>query len=121
MAIDKLVDESKPDIAAVNADPLTKQPVLVKQDKVRCEILPVSYDFQVFVKYGTHTEGKTRVEWQSEIPALLAYHSMSSHIRGLTAPGSIALKAIEVSDYAQIIGGSTAGDHAHVIHGPQWL
>ncbi len=41
-----------------------KKPVLVKQDEAQCALVPVGYDFQVFFKYGTRTDGKTRrAEW----------------------------------------------------------
>ncbi len=48
---------------AMNADPLVSKPTAVKQDKSRCEILPVDYDFFVGMTIKTLDDGSERVEY----------------------------------------------------------
>jgi phospholipase C len=49
-----------PDLTTFNADPDKDKPTLAKQDKARCEILPLGYDFFV----GAHVNAtKDRVEY----------------------------------------------------------
>ncbi len=110
-----------PGIDDVNADPDANKPVLVKQDKAQCELLPVGYDFQVFFKYGKHNDGKTRVEWVIRnsgplgasfyvIPYSRTDQPWRYSVDGVKPGGT----PVTVSDYAQI----ASGDYAYAIHGP---
>jgi phospholipase C len=114
----------KPGLADVRAD--GGKPILVKQDKTRCEILPLGYDFQVYLKYAVHpATGAKRVDWTIRnagplgasfyvIPYSRTDKPWRYSVEGVKPGG----KPIEVTDHAQVIKGKTPGDYAHVIHGP---
>lgn len=111
-----------PTIADVNADPLAKKSVAYKQDQTQCDLLPIGYDFQVFVAYSIHpASGKKRVDWTIRnsgklgasfyvIPYSRADGPWLYSVEGVKPGGA----PIEVSDYAQI----EHGEYAHVVHGP---
>jgi phospholipase C len=116
----------KPGLADVKADPDFNKPTLVKQDRTRCEILPIGYDFQVYLHFEIHpASGKKRVQWVMRnagplgasfyvVPYSRGDDPWRYSVEGVK-PGS---KPIEVTDFAQIVGGKVEGDYAHAIHGP---
>ncbi len=111
-----------PGIADVKADAHAGKPIGSKQDQTRCEILPIGYDFQVYFRFGSHSDGKKRVEWviRNRGPLGAAFYvtpysrtdapSWYYSVEGVKSGGG----PIEVTDYAQIANGV----YAHAIHGP---
>jgi phospholipase C len=144
--MDKLIDEIKsdrifaanvkenstgvgafqPEFSHVLADPDAKKPVAVKQDRTRCEILPVGYDFQVFVGYSIHpSTSKTRVDWTIRNSGTLGASIYVIPYSRTDAPWLYSVEGVKpggapviVSDFAQITGGVKEGDYEHAIHGP---
>lgn len=116
----------KPGIADVNADPDAKKPVAAKQDRTRCEILPVGYDFQVFLGYSIHdATGKTRVDWTIRNSGTLGASFYVIPYSRTDAPWLYSVEGVKpggapviVSDFAQITGGTNEGDYEYAIHGP---
>ncbi|UXN63368.1 phospholipase C, phosphocholine-specific [Phyllobacterium sp. A18/5-2] len=113
----------QPEYSHVLADPEAKKPVLVKQDKAQCALLPVGYDFQVFFKYGTHTDGKTRVEWVIRNSGPLGASFYVIPYSRSDGPWFFSVEGTKVggtpvtlseNSYAQVAN----GDYAHAIHGP---
>ncbi|MDR6633650.1 phospholipase C [Phyllobacterium sp. 1468] len=110
-----------PGIADVKADAYADKPIGSKQDKARCEILPIGYDFQVCFRFGTHSDGKKRVEWVIRNRGPLGAAFYVTPYSRTDAPWYYSVEGvksgaepIEVTDYAQIENGT----YEHAIHGP---
>jgi len=139
--MDKLIDEIKsdrvfaaklkdnslgvgafqPEYAHVLADPETKLPVAVKQDKTRCELLPIGYNFQVFVKYGTHSDGKTRMEWTIRNSGPLGASFYVIPYSRTDGPWYYGVEGVKPGGAPVAIGGYApieSGEYEHAIHGP---
>jgi phospholipase C len=116
----------EPDMGDVNNDPAAKFPVVAKQDRERCDILPIGYDFEVlasFVKRGGtrrlnftfRNRGKLGVAF-----TVLSYDRMDGgwfySVEGTSG------EPIEISDSwslaADLETHRFAGDYAYAIHGP---
>lgn len=117
-----------PTIKDVNADPATKLPVENKQDRTRCEILPLGYDCGVFAEF-TNRDGiepiKLKFRNTGKLGAaftLLAYDHTGGcwfySLEGAKSGGSPILLA-DNKDLAQnLIAGRTLGDYHYAAHGP---
>ena len=111
----------RPGIADVNADPDAKKPIAFKQDRSRCEILPVGYDFQVFAKYRHDNDDNAGMEWTIKNSGplgasfyVIPYSKDTAPLRYSIEGVKPGIGPVEVSGFDQVAN----GDYAHAIHGP---
>jgi phospholipase C len=107
-----------PERSDIAADPDADKPILAKQDRTRCEILPVAYDFQAYFRFGS----EKRVEWVIRNSGRLGasfyvipysqkdnpwYYTVEGVAAGASTP-------IELTGYAE----NASRTYDYAIHGP---
>jgi phospholipase C len=120
-----------PTIDDVNKDPDARRPTLVKQDRTRCEILPVGYDFQVlgFVKStdATNAEEQFYLTFRnaSKLGAAFSVHAYDRtdgawyySLEPAPDPQNPVMLSGSWSLKDKLISGRTAGDYSYAVHGP---
>ncbi|PZM13091.1 phosphocholine-specific phospholipase C [Rhizobium tubonense] len=114
-----------PNMNTVNADPDKDKPVAAKQDTTRCDILPIGYDMQAFVRFTSDASKKLQYTFRNRgmlgssfyvIPYDKDDAPLRYSIEGAKAGGA----PVELSDKVPITQrpGGTPGDYSYVVYGP---
>lgn len=120
-----------PTIETVDKDPDAARPTLVKQDRTRCEILPLGYDFQVLgsVKstVGTDPEQRFYLTFRnaSKLGAAFSVHAYDRtdgawyySLEPAPDPQNPVILSGSWSLKDKLVSGRTAGDYFYAVHGP---
>ncbi len=114
-----------PDLSTVNADPDKDKPVAAKQDRGRCDILPVGYDIQAFVKFSGDATKQLQFTYRNSGRLGAAFYAIPYDNDDAPLRYSIeAMKTggapVELSAKIPIKqrSGGKSGDYAYAIHGP---